>query len=113
MKKTLVALCAVVVSFTAYAAETTNPLSDDVLSYQAELICSAKFRTDAAKSDFKIKKGIINATDPTPFNEDVLEAYREVVKYHPGIEKIDADTKNVDSCKPNVIEKYREKHPLK
>ncbi|WP_318363720.1 hypothetical protein [Enterobacter sp.] len=113
MKKTVVALCTVALSFTAYAAETKTPLSDDALSYQAELICSAKFRADAAKSDFEIKKGILNATDPTPFNEDVLEAYREVVKDHPGIEKIDADPKYVESCKPNVIEKYREKYPLK
>ncbi|WP_320739285.1 hypothetical protein [Enterobacter sp. 241F3] len=112
MKKIVLALFITTVSLSVHATDNTKSLSDDLLSYQAELICSPKFREEAAKPDFKIKKGLINATDPTPFNEDVLKAYQEVVKEHPGIEKIVVDPKNVDACKPNVIEKYRKKHPL-
>lgn len=104
------AKCVPIVLLLSFGAEANKnvekQLSSETLDYQAGLICSGKYREPAASPSFKIKSGAFNATDLTPFNSDVLTAYRNFVKKNPGVEKLAADENNGKACEANVKEEY-------
>lgn len=107
VKSTGMAMALVAVSFGALAANHHDDiLSDTALKSQAALICSAPYRQEAAKPDFKINNSM-NPAANSPFNQDVLTAYQTYLKAHPGNVKTQNINPKQGDCTTNVVHSYR------
>lgn len=106
MKQAGIAIGLAVMSFGAFAANNHDDiLSNSALKSQAALICSAPYRQEAAKPDFKINHSINPATH-SPFNQDVLTAYRSYLDTHPGHVKTSNINPKQGNCTSNVVNRY-------
>jgi len=107
IKSAGIAIGLAVMSFGAFAANNHDDiLSDTALKSQAALICSAPYRLEAAKPDFKINNSMNPATN-SPFNQDVLTAYRSYLKAHPGNVKTSNINPKQGNCTDSVVHSYR------
>lgn len=102
---------AIIAGIAFSAGASAEPMS---VNSQIQNICSAAYKERAAQEDFKIKTGILNATDLTPFNENVLRAYKTALVKNPKIKEAQTtETKNEDLCEPNVEKEYDLLYPGK